>query len=85
MTFYAKEESGAVFFIQKKYIRKSIFSKEGPTVLICSDGPEDAADDKGHDSSNGLSAFAEPSPNDSRASQRWPSSGHSALLPPAPA
>ena len=40
--------------------------------ITCSAGPEDAADDKGHDSSNGLSAFAEPSPNDSRASQAGP-------------
>ena len=60
-----------------------------PMSIRCSASPEDAADDKGHDSSNGLSAFAEPSPNDSRASQAGPvraSSGHSAaLLPPAPA
>ena len=73
------------FFLSKKNIRRSFFAKLGPTVLICSAGLEDAADDKGHDSSNGLSAFAEPSPNHSRASQRWPSSGHSALLPAAPA
>ena len=40
--------------------------------ISCSAGPEDAADDKGHDSSNGLSAFAEPSPNNIRASQAGP-------------